>query len=178
MAVDQQTISPAPGDVQLTTARVPLGQAGDAFVNPDASGRMPIVVLTQRQNRISNPLVLIGAVILIGGILWVFLQGNALLTIGAVPIGLIFIVLGLARSFLVRIPEGVNAILLRGGKYVRTIESGTHILSPFIVVSHLVTRRVIPFEVPVSEAPTRDNVRITLQALVTFSINDPYRFVY
>lgn len=178
MVVDQQSVSPAPDDVQLTSARVPLDQAADAFVSPDASGRMPIVVLTQRQNRISNAPVLIGVVIVIGGVLWGALQGNALLLSGAVVLGLIFIALGFVRSLLVRIPEGVYAILLRGGKYSRTIESGTHILSPLVVVSHLVTRRVIPFEVPVSEAPTLDNVRLTMQALITFSISDPYRFVY
>lgn len=163
MAIDQQSVSTAPGEVQLTSARVPLDQAADAFVSPDANGRTPIVVLTQRQGRISNVPMLIGVVVLIGG---------------AIVLGLVFMALGFVRSLLVRIPEGVYAILLRGGKYVRTIESGTHVLSPLIVVSQLVTRRVIPFEVPVNEAPTRDNVRASLQALVTFSISDPYRFVY
>ena len=178
MAIDQQSVSTAPGEVQLTSARVPLDQAADAFVSPDANGRTPIVVLTQRQGRISNVPMLIGVVVLIGGVLWGALQGNILLLSGAIVLGLVFMALGFVRSLLVRIPEGVYAILLRGGKYVRTIESGTHVLSPLIVVSQLVTRRVIPFEVPVNEAPTRDNVRASLQALVTFSISDPYRFVY
>ncbi|HYX49863.1 MAG TPA: SPFH domain-containing protein, partial [Ktedonobacteraceae bacterium] len=113
-----------------------------------------------------------------GGIIWAVLSGNPLLGGLAVPLGLIFLVLAFFRSFLVRIPEGAYGLLQQRGKYLRTIESGTHILPPWIIVSHVVTRRIIPFEVPVNEAPTQDNVRSNLQVLVTFSISDPYRFVY
>jgi regulator of protease activity HflC (stomatin/prohibitin superfamily) len=176
MAIDQKSVSS--DYVQLTSVRVPLEQAADAFVSPDASGRTPIVIVTQRQNRISNVPMLIGVVVLAGGILWGVLQNNIALISGACVLGFLLIALGLLRSLFVRIPEGVYAVLLRGGKYLRTIESGTHLLSPIIVVSHLVTRRVIPFEVPVNGAPTRDNVRASVQVLVTFSISDPYRFVY
>ena len=47
-----------------------------------------------------------------------------------------------------------------------------------IAVSHLVSRREIPFDVPITEAATADNVRATVDSLVTFTITDPYRFVY
>ncbi len=141
-------------------------------------GRTPIVVLTQRQNRINNVLLLIGIVILVGGIVWAVVSGNPLLGGAAVPLFLIFVVLAIFRSFLVRIPEGTSGLLQQRGKYLRTIESGTQILPPWIVVSHVVTRRIIPFEVPINEAPTQDNVRSTVQALVTFSISYPYQFVY
>jgi regulator of protease activity HflC (stomatin/prohibitin superfamily) len=178
MAIDQSNAAPAPDFIQLTSARVPLDQAADAFVSQDASGRTPIVVLTQRQNRIENLPLLIGVAILVGGILWAVFSGNPLLGGLAVPLFLIFVVLAIFRSFLVRIPEGAYGLLQQRGKYLRTIESGTQILPPWIVVSHLVTRRIIPFEVPVNEAPTQDNVRSTVQVLVTFSISDPYHFVY
>ncbi len=178
MAIDQSSGAPAPDYIQLTSVRVPLDQAADALISQDASGHTPIVVLTQRQNRISNLPLLIGVVILVGGILWSVLSGNPLLATAAVPLFLIFVVLAIFRSFLVRIPEGAYGLLQQRGKYLRTIESGTQILPPWIVVSHVVTRRIIPFEVPVNEAPTQDNVRSTVQALVTFLISDPYRFVY
>src|SRR5438552_1854781 len=178
MAIDQSSGASALEYIQLTSTRVPLGQAGDAFVSQDASGRTPIVVLTQRQNRIENLPLLIGIVILVGGIAWAVFSGNPLLGAAAVPFSLLFFVLAIFRSFLVRIPEGAYGLLQQRGKYLRTIESGTQILPPWIVISHLVTRRIIPFEVPVNEAPTQDNVRSTVQALVTFSISDPYRFVY
>jgi regulator of protease activity HflC (stomatin/prohibitin superfamily) len=178
MAVDQSSGALAPDYTQLTSARVPLDQAADAFVNPDASGRTPIVMLTQRQNRIGNLPLLIGVVILIGGIVWAVLAGNPLLGGAAVPLSVLFFVLAIFRSFLVRIPEGAYGLLQSRGKYLRTIESGTQVLPPWIVVSHVVSRRIIPFEVPVNEAPTQDNVRSSVQVLVTFTISDPYRFVY
>jgi len=178
MAVDQSSGAFAPDDPQLTSVRVPLDQAADAFVSPDASGRTPIVVLTSRQNRIGNVPMLMGVVILVGGILWGLLAGNFLLISAAVVLGLVFFVLAIFRSFLVRIPEGTNGLLQQRGKYLSTIESGTRVLPPWIVVSHLVTRRIIPFDVPVQEAPTQDNVRASVQALVTFTISDPYHFVY
>src|SRR6266487_798188 len=178
MAIDQSSGVPTTEYIQLTSARVPLEQAGDALLSQDASGRTPIVVLTQRQNRINNVLLLIGIVILVGGIVWAVVSGNPLLGGAAVPLFLIFVVLAIFRSFLVRIPEGTSGLLQQRGKYLRTIESGTQILPPWIVVSHVVTRRIIPFEVPINEAPTQDNVRSTVQALVTFTISDAYRFVY
>lgn len=178
MAIDQSSSVPTSEYMQLTSARVPLEQAGDALLSQDASGRTPIVVLTQRQNRINNVLLLIGIVILVGGIVWAVVSGNPLLGGAAVPLFLIFVVLAIFRSFLVHIPEGTYGLLQQRGKYLRTVESGTQILPPWIVVSHVVTRRIIPFEVPINEAPTQDNVRSTVQALVTFSISDPYQFVY
>src|SRR4051812_37679660 len=42
----------------------------------------------------------------------------------------------------------------------------------------MVTRREIPFEVPVEDAPTQDNVRAAVDTLLTFTITDPYRFVF
>ena len=178
MAVDQSSGAIPPDYTQLTSVRVPLDQAADALVSPDASGRTPIVVLTRRQNRINNVSLLIAVVILAGGILWGVLAGNFLLISAAIPLSLVFFVLAIFRSFLVRIPEGAYGLLQQRGKYLRTIESGTQILPPWIVVSHLVTRRIIPFDVPVQEAPTQNNVRSTVQALVTVTIGDAYRFVY
>ena len=178
MAVDQSSGAMTPDYTQLTSVRVPLDQAADALVSPDASGRTPIVVLTRRQNRINNVSLLIAVLILAGGILWSVLAGNFLLISAAIPLSLVFFVLAIFRSFLVRIPEGAYGLLQQRGKYLRTIESGTQILPPWIVVSHLVTRRIIPFDVPVQEAPTQNNVRSTVQALVTFTISDAYRFVY
>jgi regulator of protease activity HflC (stomatin/prohibitin superfamily) len=178
MAIDQSPGVSTPEYIQLTSVRVPLDQAADALIKQDANGRIPIIVLTQRQNRLSNTPLLIGIVILVVGILWAVLSSNPLLSAVVVPLGLLFFLLAIFRSFLVRIPEGAYGLLLRRGKYLRTAESGIQILPPWIVVSHVVTRRIIPFEVPINEAPTRDDVRSTVQALVTFSISDAYRFVY
>ena len=47
-----------PAQLQLTQARVPLDEAGEAFTVPDASGRLPIVVLPSQPFRIRNGFVL------------------------------------------------------------------------------------------------------------------------
>src|SRR2546423_8841032 len=125
MAVDQSSGAMSRDYAQLTSVRVPLDQAADALVSPDASGRTPIVVLTRRQNRISNVSLLIAVLILAGGILWSVLAGNFLLISAAIPLSLVFFVLAIFRSFLVRIPEGAYGLLQQRGKYLRTIESGT-----------------------------------------------------
>ena len=163
---------------QVTQVRVPLDEAAYAFTVRDDSGRIPVVVVPSRPNRIRNDSVALGALILaaaIGEI--VFLQSSFLLP-WAIPLTLLLLALGIYRAFMVRIPEGVDGLLTRGGRYYRTISSGTHVVAPWYIVSHLVTRREIPFDVPVVEAPTQDDVRATVDTLITFRIVDPYKFVY
>jgi regulator of protease activity HflC (stomatin/prohibitin superfamily) len=87
-------------------------------------------------------------------------------------------IIGVVPSFLVRVPEGVNGLLARSGRYYKTLPSGAYFLPPWLPLTHLVTRREIPFDVPVVEALTRDDIRASVDILVTFSIEDPYRFVY
>lgn len=163
---------------QLYQIRVPLDEATNAFNTRDVAGRFPIVVISERPNRINNELVWVGLGIIAAAILASILLNTWTWTNIGTPAGILFIVLGLYRSFILRVPEGANALLARGGRYVRTISSGTHILPPWILVTHLVTRRQIPFDAPVLEMPTADDVRADVDMLVTFTITDPYRFVY
>lgn len=168
---------PNPSD-QLIQVRVPLDEAGDAFATKDASGRVPIVVLTTRQNRIRNDFVVLGLLVLFGGLLAGVLFDMTLIGSLAIPLAALLVGVGVWRSFYVIIPEGSNALLSRGGKYAKTLASGYYVLPPWIVVSHLVTRREVPYDVPVLEAPTADNIRAAVDTLVTFVIADPYQFVY
>ena len=65
---------------QVTQVRVPLDEAAYAFTVRDDSGRIPVVVVPSRPNRIRNDSVALGALILaaaIGEI--VFLQSSFLL---------------------------------------------------------------------------------------------------
>src|SRR5437764_13152805 len=100
MAIDQSSGASALEYIQLTSARVPLEQAGDALVSQDASGRTPSVVLTQRQNRINNVLLLIGLIILVGRTVWAVWPGDPLLGGAAVPAYPISGVFALSRRFL------------------------------------------------------------------------------
>jgi regulator of protease activity HflC (stomatin/prohibitin superfamily) len=167
-----------PEYTQLTQVQVPLEDAADAFTMRDSSGRIPIIVIPKHLNRIRNEIILAALFVLafgtVGGI---FINNTTMIAI-AVPIGFVLLLLGVYRSFVVRIPEGVSALLMRGGRYVKTVGAGTHFVPPWVVISHLVTRREIPFDVPIVQAPTKDNVRANIDTLMTFRITDPYQFVY
>jgi regulator of protease activity HflC (stomatin/prohibitin superfamily) len=163
---------------QLTQVRVPLEQAGDAFATRDASGRIPIVLIPAQLNRVRNELVIAGVLVLLGAILFQLVTNQPIMIPIGIVLALLLIIVGVYRSFIVRVPEGANALLAKGGRYTKTIGAGTHFIQPIIVVTHLVTRREIPFDVPVVEAPTKDNVRAGVDTLVTFNIVDPYKFVY
>jgi regulator of protease activity HflC (stomatin/prohibitin superfamily) len=165
---------------QLIQARVPLEDASEAFNTRDANGRAPIVIIPERLNRIQNPIVAAGGICLgiaLFAILFLPSLAPTVVPLGIV-VGLLLIILGVYRSFIVRIPEGVTALLSMGGRYIKTINSGPHIVAPWVVVSHLVTRREIPFDVPAESLPTKDDVRATVDFIVTFRIVEAYNFVY
>jgi len=179
MEEPQSLPPPPPQDYpQLTQVRVPFEEADAAFSSRDSSGRIPIVVIPLKPNRIRNQFVGAGLFLIVAGILAArFFDLNYLLPI-SIGVGLVLIVLGVYQSFFLRIPEGVSGLLIRAGKYQRTVGGGTHIVPPWILVSHLVTRREIPFDAPAVEALTKDNVRANVDTLLTFKIVDPYRFIY
>lgn len=168
-----------PSAQQLVQVKVPLDHAADAFAQRDARGRIPIVIVPRRSHHVRNDILALAAAVLLFGIPTVLVVlVIAWLVLPVVLIAAVLVALAVFRSFLVRIPEGANGLLSRGGRYTRTIGSGTYRMPPWIGVSHLVTRREIPFDVPVVESPTRENVRVTVDTLLTFSIEEPHRFVF
>ena len=170
--------SDVPEYTQLTQVQVPLEDAAAAFAMRDSSGRIPIIVVPKNMNRIRNELILAALFVLAFGIIGGLFIENIMMIALSIPLGLLLLIFGVYRSFIVRIPEGVSALLMRGGRYVKTIGAGTHLVPPWVLVSHLVTRREIPFDVPIVQAPTKDNVRANIDTLMTFRIVDPYQFVY
>jgi regulator of protease activity HflC (stomatin/prohibitin superfamily) len=163
---------------QLTQARVPLEEAGIAFTTRDDNGKIPIILIPAKLLRTQMELVITGFAILILGLIFGPLLNLPAITTLSLLLGPIVLVLGIYRSFILRIPEGCRALLTRGGRYIRTIEPGLHIVPPYIGVSHLVTQREIPFDVPLLGVPTNDNVRANIDVLLTFHIGDPYQFVF
>jgi regulator of protease activity HflC (stomatin/prohibitin superfamily) len=161
--------------IQLTQARVPLDEAPEAFGVPDASGRLPIVLLPSAPHRIRNSFLIAGIIVAIVGLI---LDMQLILRGGALIFGVLLIFLGVFRSFLVPVPEGSKAILLRRGRIDRTIGPGNHVIPPWIAVSHLVTTREIPFDVPVTEVPTQEGLRVSVDVLLTFRITRPEQFVF
>jgi regulator of protease activity HflC (stomatin/prohibitin superfamily) len=161
--------------LQLTQARVDLDDAGEAFTVPDATGRLPIVVLPKQPFRIRNEFVIIGAIAIVVGILFdLSLQVRG----GLLGLGVLLVFLGVFQSFVVAVPEGAQALLLKSGRYWKTVGAGRHIVPPWIVVSHVVTVREIPFNAIAAETPTSDDVRVDIDVLLTFTITAPDRFVF
>jgi regulator of protease activity HflC (stomatin/prohibitin superfamily) len=157
---------------------VPLHEAAEAFSQEDASGRIPIIVVPWRLYRFVNGLVIGAGMVLVAGALIGLLLNIAIVTVLAVVLAMVLLVLGIVRWFYVLVPEGANALLARRGRHTQTIDRGLHFVPPNVAVTHLVTRRELPYDVPVLEARTEDDVRAEVDALITFSIADPARFVY
>src|SRR4051812_37955893 len=146
-------------ETRLTQETVSLDDAAAVFMNRDASGRIPIIIVPRRPNRIVNSLVANAALVLGAGVAGGLALGNGGVVAAAVVLGTVLLFLGVFRAFMVRIPEGSVALLTRGGRYAGTVSAGLHILLPWVLVSHLVTRREIPYEIPPVEAPTEESVR-------------------
>ena len=161
--------------IQLTQVRVPLDEAAEALATADAAGRLPIVVLPQHALRIRNELVIAGVIAAFVGFV---LDLELALRGGMLALGGALIVLGVFRSFRVPVPEGSQAVLLRAGRFQRTLGPGNHWVAPWIIVSHIVTTRETPFDSPAASIPTKDNVRTNVDVLMTFSIAEPEKFVF
>src|SRR5262245_53078120 len=161
--------------IQLTQVRVPLEDAADALSTPDQQGRLPIVILPRHALRIRNELVIAGLVVLVIGFL---LDLTLAARGGAVALAGLLIVLGIFQSFRVPVPEGSQAVLLRGGRFAKTLGPGNHWAPPWIIVSHIVTTRETPFDAPAVSIPTKDNVRTNVDILMTFTISAPEKFVF
>jgi regulator of protease activity HflC (stomatin/prohibitin superfamily) len=178
MAEQTETQSLPIDYAQLSQVRVPLDHAGEVFAQKDKRGRTPVVLVPVNPHRIQNAFVIAGLLVLVVGFIVGTLSAQWVWpSLGSV-LGIVLIVLGIYRSFLVRVPEGTTALLARGGRYLRTLEPGSQVVPPWFAVSHLVTRREIPYDVPAVDGLTKDLVRATVDTLITFTISDPYRFVY
>jgi regulator of protease activity HflC (stomatin/prohibitin superfamily) len=163
---------------QLAQVRIPLEDAGSVFESRDANGRTPIVLVPLRDLRVRFDLLAIAAGLVVLGGVALALGWHPLISIGAFGGAAVLTVVGLISAFFVRVPEGTTALLVQGGRHYRVLPPGPHMVPPWIVVSHVVTRRQVPFVVPRVEAPTQDNVSAAIDILATFSIADPARFVY
>jgi regulator of protease activity HflC (stomatin/prohibitin superfamily) len=168
-----ETLSQDTQPVQLVQVRIPLEDAADAF----AGTHPPLVVLPKYAQRIRNDFLAASGIALLAGVV-AGLAFNGLLFAAGVALALVLLVFAMMRALFVRVPEGTVALLNRGGKYVGELTAGVHALAPWSVVTYLVTTREIPYDAPVFEAPTSDNVRATVDILLTFSVVDARRFVY
>ena len=71
-----------------------------------------------------------------------------------------------------------KGVVERLGKYQRTWEPGLHLLVPFIDRVSKVDMRENVVDVPPQEVITKDNVAVTVDAVVYYEATDPFKLIY
>jgi regulator of protease activity HflC (stomatin/prohibitin superfamily) len=173
-AVDEALVA-APSYVQLTQQRVRLRRAAEVFATPDDAGRYPIVVLVKQGGRFQVEVILVAAAVAAAAVL---LPLGPILTVVGLVVAVALFFAGSARAVLTPVPEGTQAVLAERGRFLRVAGPGVQRVPPTVTVTHLVTTREIPFGSLVRAIPTADDVRVDIEVLFTFRIEDPGKFVY
>ncbi|MEV0389994.1 SPFH domain-containing protein [Nonomuraea sp. NPDC050643] len=97
-----------------------------------------------------------------------------------------WVVLVLAAAFLwwrrsvVMVPEGCKALITKFGKLVHIADPGrVTLFNPWKRVSYIVnTTREYPFNAPISEAPTQQGVKASVDLFLQFRIENPAEFIF
>ncbi|MEO3867237.1 SPFH domain-containing protein [Nonomuraea sp. B12E4] len=97
-----------------------------------------------------------------------------------------WMVLVLAAGFLwwrrsvVMVPEGCKALITQFGKLVHIADPGrVTLFNPWKRVSYIVnTTREYPFNAPISEAPTQQGVKASVDLFLQFRIENPAEFIF
>ncbi|SEG83129.1 Regulator of protease activity HflC, stomatin/prohibitin superfamily [Nonomuraea solani] len=97
-----------------------------------------------------------------------------------------WVVLVLAAAFLwwrrsvVMVPEGCKALITQFGKLVHIADPGrVTLFNPWKRVSYIVnTTREYPFNAPISEAPTQQGVKASVDLFLQFRIENPAEFIF
>jgi len=98
---------------------------------------------------------------------------------GLVTFGVLAVLVIVFAGLSLRIIEPYEKGLVeRLGRYVRTLDSGLNIIVPFIETVQKVDMRERVIDVPPQEVITKDNVVVTVDAVVYFEVTDPVRVVY
>jgi regulator of protease activity HflC (stomatin/prohibitin superfamily) len=71
-----------------------------------------------------------------------------------------------------------KGVVERLGKYIRTWEPGLHLLIPFLDRVTKVDMRENVVDVPPQEVITKDNVAVTVDAVVYYEATDPFKLIY
>jgi len=94
-------------------------------------------------------------------------------TIGIV--GVVVVVLGivLLPAAIRILPAWERAVVLRLGKFNRVTGPGVIVLIPYVDTAIKVNTRIMTMDVPRQEMMTRDNVPVTVDAIVLFKVIEP-----
>ena len=131
-AATQAALVQAVTTPQLTQARAPLDEAAAAFATANEAGHFPVVVLPDRARRTRIDFIAGGIIAIVAAL---FIDINLALKAAIVAGGALAIVAGLFRAFIVPVPMGSQAVLLRAGKFFKTVGPGTHFVLPMLRVT-------------------------------------------
>ncbi len=90
-----------------------------------------------------------------------------------VIVAIIIFVIVLLRASLRVLPEWERAVVLRLGRFQAVKGPGLIFLIPIIDVARIVDTRIVTMNVPRQEAVTKDNVSVTVDAVVLFKVVNP-----
>lgn len=98
------------------------------------------------------------------------------------PGGLIFVLVVLAVIYIFRaikiVRQYEKGLIETLGKYTRTAESGLTIIFPPFQLLRKVDMREQVIDVPPQDVITKDNVGVTVDAVIYFLVTDPFKVVY
>jgi regulator of protease activity HflC (stomatin/prohibitin superfamily) len=101
------------------------------------------------------------------------MQQVGFIVIGVIALLIVYVVLGLK---IVRQHE--QGLVERFGKYKETLDPGLQLIVPFIERIRRVDMREIVVDVPPQEVITKDNVVVTVDAVVYYQATDPVKLLY
>ncbi|MCB0048648.1 MAG: paraslipin, partial [Caldilinea sp.] len=96
-----------------------------------------------------------------------------------IVMGLLLILLFLLAALGVRIVSPYEkGVIERLGRYLRTAQPGLHVIIPFVDTMRKVDMREQVVDVQPQEVITKDNVVVTVDAIVYYEATDPVKLTY
>ncbi|HEV2089222.1 MAG TPA: SPFH domain-containing protein [Cryptosporangiaceae bacterium] len=177
---------------RIVQRTAPLHEAGEvlnrSFPERSRSGEfthvVSPVVIPKRGTSTFGALFLLALLVGLGllGTLVTTLSGDALAYFGPHYWAVVAAVAAFLwwRRSLVMVPEGCQALITKFGKLVHVAGPGRVVLlNPWKRVSYIVnTTREYPFNAPISEAPTQQGVKASVDLFLQFRIEDPAEFIF
>ncbi|MCL6450337.1 MAG: slipin family protein [Acetobacteraceae bacterium] len=112
--------------------------------------------------------VLVFLLVVLAGVYYTVITTNPVWVIAAVVVG------ALLASAIRVVNEWERAAVLRLGKFRRMAGPGLFLVIPILdSVPYIVDLRIVPYNVPSQKTLTRDNVPVTVDAIVYYQVADP-----
>jgi len=81
-------------------------------------------------------------------------------------------------SMFMQVPSGCYCIVQRFGKDIGEMAPGLKVLPSFYRIAYIVSKQSCTYDAPVLNCPTSDDVRVSVDVVLVFAVNDPSKFIY